>query len=130
MLGACQTVPTTWVTDLDALEALALLKDEKAVIIDVRSSAEKRSGRLQGALEIQFGKDDFLARPVSAEARENFANEVRAANIGNKRVLLLCQYGVRSREAQKALAEHGIIAESIPGGWLGKGRLVGLKDWL
>ena len=130
LVSGCQSIQNQVVGGVASFDALALIERGEALVIDVRSAAETRSGGPIGAIRIQFGPDDFLSRPASAEERESFTNKIRATNAWGKKIFLLCQYGVRSDEAQKTLAEQGISSVSIAGGWLGRGHLVGLRDWL
>ena len=59
-----------------------------------------------------------------------FVAKIGKLDVGGKKILLLCQYGVRSESARQALAQAGIQAFSIAGGWLGRSGQTGLKDWM
>ena len=75
-----------------------------ALLLDVRSPAEFRSGRVQGAVNLPLEN-------VTAES-------VRALLVGNdqKTVVLLCASGGRARTAAKKLAASGLKTLVVQGG--------------
>lgn len=131
LLSACATISIPEEGSVSSFDALQLLEKGAAVLVDTRAEYEKSAGVPRiAATKIQFGPDDFLSRPASEKEKAEFVDKISKLNAGGKKILLLCQYGVRSESARQALAQAGIEAFSIAGGWLGRNGQAGLKDWM
>lgn len=78
---------------------------ETALILDVRTPAERSTGHLPGALAIPH------------TALRGRLDEVRAAAAGRP-VRVMCQSGVRSAIAHRVLAQAGFDSASLSGGML------------
>ncbi len=130
LFSACAAVSTPKEGSMSYLDTVQLLENGGAVIVDVRAMHEKESGVPRIATnQIQFGPDNFRDRPASEKEKDEFIDKILKLNTGGKKILLLCTYGVRSESARQALAQSGIEAFSIEGGWLGRNGQTGLKDW-
>jgi len=130
LFSACATISIPEEGSVSSFDALQFLEKGEAVIVDTRAEYEKGAGVPRGALAHQFGPDDFLSRPASEKEKAEFVKEISKLNASGKKILLLCQYGVRSESARQTLARAGIQAFSIAGGWLGRDGQAGLKDWM
>lgn len=131
LLWGCAAVSIQGKGSISSFDALQLLEKGEALIVDTRAEYEKGAGVPRiAATKIQFGPDDFLVRPASEKEKDEFVGKINKLNAGGKKILLLCQYGVRSESARQALAQAGIKAFSVAGGWLGRDGQTGLKDWL
>lgn len=81
------------------------LKDRKVALIDVREGHEFSASHIKGARNI----------PLSQVSRY--------APSGNTKVFVICQSGMRSRQAYKILTKKGIDVTNVRGGmnaWRGK----------
>ena len=98
------------VTDLNAADSVAMLKNGKDILIlDVRSEKEMKS------------KHDFLIGATMIPERELAGRLSEIAAYKEKKVLLACPCGLRSRRAAELLVRNGfehvynIAAPGIPG---------------
>ena len=130
LFAACATLSTSDGGSVSSFDAIQLLERGEAVLVDTRAEYERKSGMPHMANQIQFGPDDFRGRPASEKEMAEFVAKIGKLDVGGKKILLLCQYGVRSESARQALAQAGIQAFSIAGGWLGRSGQTGLKDWM
>ena len=81
-------------------EAQRLMKDEDALLVDVREAAElAASAMLKGALHVPRGAIELSADPDSASRNPEFRKE--------RPVVLYCASGIRSALAGKALRDLG-----------------------
>ncbi len=92
-----ETAPT-----VDATEAARWLEEGRAVLVDVRTPAEVRAGRIPGSLAVPLAELD---------AAGTFWTEGRA-------VLCVCAVGSRSAQAAQRLRAAGADAYSLAGGVL------------
>ncbi len=79
----------------------AALKEQGAVIIDVRTSAEYKQGHIQGSSNMPLGQIKKKAEKIKKL---------------NKPVILCCATGMRSGQATSVLKSNGIDAYN-GGGW-------------
>jgi rhodanese-related sulfurtransferase len=86
---------------IDVAEAARLLETGDLVLVDVRESAEWRSGRVPGAQHVPLSG---LARGVDALAREE------------NQVAFICRSGHRSGAACAAERSRGLDALNVRGG--------------
>lgn len=87
---------------------------EKFVVVDVREASEIAGGTLPGAYHIPLGR--FEGEGLPAEL-----NAVLGAGSGqatSKDLLLYCQGGGRSAYVAQKLAEKGVLAYNLTGGFL------------
>jgi rhodanese-related sulfurtransferase len=84
---------------VDAARALVLVKDG-ATLLDVRESAEWKSGHAPGAIHIPLGQIDQAPRRLHQ----------------GRPVVVVCASGMRSRTAAKHLRGLGFDATSVSGG--------------
>lgn len=95
----------TKVKSVATSEFEAHFKDKKVELLDVREAHEFFTGHIKGARNV----------PLSQIAKY--------AASANKKVFVICQSGVRSRQAYKILSRKGIDVTNIKGGmnaWRGK----------
>lgn len=83
-----------------------------ALYIDVRSPGEYASGHIPGALNIELGKTDAMARAIGDKGRD---------------VVVYCRSGRRSGKALEALKERGFRAVVNGGGVSGVARVLGVE---
>jgi rhodanese-related sulfurtransferase len=79
--------------DISIAEANALIAVNEVVVVDVRTPEEIADGKLDGALEIDFNGDNFLAEFQKLDK--------------DKTYLLYCRSGNRSGQAMDLLAKNG-----------------------
>ncbi|WP_417589489.1 rhodanese-like domain-containing protein [Owenweeksia hongkongensis] len=90
--------------DVTVAEAREMIKDNKVVIIDVRTPEEFEKGHLEGATMINFFGDDF--------------DQQIAELPKDKEYLVYCHSGNRSGKAVKKMEEAGFTnAHNMTGGW-------------
>lgn len=81
-------------------EARRLIKDEGALLVDVRDANElAQSGKLEGALNVSRGMVEFRADPELTYHNPEFRKE--------RPVILYCASGGRSALSGKALKDMG-----------------------
>ncbi len=98
--------PKTRVTAEEAREALR----GPAVLIDVREQHEWKAGHVAGAIHIPLGRIPTSMSRIP-KGRE---------------VFVICQSGMRSRQAVAQLRKAGIEAKDVKGGMSAWNRTVGL----
>ena len=113
--------------DFNAFAAVALWKNKELTVVDVRSRKERLKGGPSGVIAVQFGPDAWEEK-VSDEEVERFIRELHALKLETP-IALLCQYGVRSESARKALEARGIIVRSVSDGYLGNSLGPGWNAW-
>jgi len=86
---------------VDVATALDMAKNDGWVIVDVRKKDERLKVHVPGSLHYSL---DSLNQ--------------RLLQLKDKKVLAICQSGVRSETAQKFLAQNGIEAISVKGGMI------------
>lgn len=90
--------------DVTVAEAQEMIKDDKVVIIDVRTPEEFEKGHLEGATMINFFDEDF--------------DQQIAELPKDKEYLVYCHSGNRSGKAVKKMEEAGFTkAHNMTGGW-------------
>jgi rhodanese-related sulfurtransferase len=88
--------------EISAAEAAALLKENKARLVDVREPWEFATARIEGSLPIPMGD-------VPARAHQELDPE--------ERVLVVCHHGIRSMNVTVWLRNQGFEqAQSLRGG--------------
>ncbi len=94
-------------------EALALMKDGKALVVDVRDGMEvQASGKIAGAVHVSRGMLEFKADPDMPSHDPAFKRD--------RTVLVYCASGGRSALAGKTLRDMGYTDVRNLGGF---------KDW-
>jgi glyoxylase-like metal-dependent hydrolase (beta-lactamase superfamily II)/rhodanese-related sulfurtransferase len=107
-------VATGYAGDVSAALAFAWWQAGDAVLVDVRTDAEREwVGFVPGAVAVAWKQWPGMA-PNPA-----FDDALRAANPDGKKVLLLCRSGVRSIAAAKRATELGLEAYNILQGFEG-----------
>jgi rhodanese-related sulfurtransferase len=120
VLAGCTHLAPTDRDDLPLSRAIELQHQGKALVIDIRSSEERQLECILTAdVTLQFGQDRLIAS-ISKEENDAFASRVSGIKRGDREIVLLCQYGVRSEYARKALRDAGISARSVAGGCFGR----------
>lgn len=94
---ATGTIATVQWHELDQV-----LRDEDAVLVDVRTRAEYEAGAIPGALNIPV--DELRSR----------LDEIPAG----RPVVVYCLAGLRGHTAARLLAQHGRDVRNLDGGWL------------
>lgn len=89
----------------DPSTAYSLVKEGKAVLVDVREKDEIKSGMIDKA--VWFPKSKITSDP-------NWKEDFLKISKG-KKVFLYCRSGKRSSECQKILQQNGIESENIGG---------------
>ncbi len=88
-------------TTVDVKAAQEMANDDGWVILDVRKKDERMKGHVPGSLHYSL---DSLNQ--------------RLPQLEDKKVLAICQSGVRSETARKFLTQNGIEAISVKGGMI------------
>jgi len=99
--------------DIDLNEAVRLIDEVDAILLDVREDDEWSAGHAPGAVHMRLADLD------------------PAALTGAKPVVAVCRSGNRSRTAAMKLADAGISVYNLAGGmtaWDGSGRAVVRDD--
>lgn len=100
--------------DVTPAQAAAWLASGEAVMVDVRSDAEREwVGFVPGAVPVAWKQWPGMAM------NPGFDDGVRAAAEGGRRLVLLCRSGVRSVAAAKRATELGLEAYNILEGFEG-----------
>jgi rhodanese-related sulfurtransferase len=82
-------------------EALALLKDDSVVFVDIRDAPElEQNGKIPGALHVSCGMLEFVVDPESPYHNPVFAS--------SKKFLIYCASGGRSALAVQRLQEMAL----------------------
>jgi phage shock protein E len=107
---ACARPPVGELPDEDPQLALRLVRDEHAVVLDVRSAEEFAAGHVDGALQIPH--DELVSR----------LHEITAATGGDKQrpIVVYCRSGRRADLAKRIL---------VGAGWSRVTNLGGYADW-
>jgi rhodanese-related sulfurtransferase len=87
---------------VDAASASERVRHGDAVLLDVRTGAERRLGTIQGAVHIPL--------------RELNVRSAELTRFGTKEIICFCQSGSRSLTAASRLRHRGIKASSLVGG--------------
>jgi rhodanese-related sulfurtransferase len=88
------------VSKIDRDEAMALIKDKKALVVDVRDLPElQASGKVAGAVHVSRGMLEFRADPDSPYHNPEFSRD--------RPVIVYCASGGRSALAGKVLQDLG-----------------------
>ena len=91
-------------------DAVALLDDPKAILVDVRDIRElQREGKIPGALHAPRGMLEFWIDPASPYHKDVFAS--------GKRFVFYCSKGWRSALAAQVAQKMGLSAADIEGGF-------------
>ena len=97
-------------TDLNSAEFEMELKNNKdAVVVDVRTMGEFRSGRIPGAINIDLMSSDFDKRVSTLDKGKTY--------------LVYCRSGSRSAQACEVMASKGLQSANLSGGiirWRGE----------
>ena len=105
---------TGYAGDVSAEQAWQWLQTGEAVLVDVRTDAEREwVGKVPGAVAVAWKQWPGMV------ANANFDAELRAAVPQGKKVVLLCRSGVRSVAAAQRAAGLGIEAYNILEGFEG-----------
>lgn len=120
---------TAYAGDVSAELAWQWLQSGEAVLVDVRTDAEREwVGKVPGAVAVAWKQWPGMA------ANQNFDEQLRAAVPEGKKVVLLCRSGVRSVAAAQRATGLGIEAYNILEGFEGdvdasgqRGRLGGWR---
>ncbi len=100
--------------DVTPEQAAAWMASGEAVMVDVRSDAEREwVGFVPGALPVAWKQWPGMAM------NPGFDDGVRAAAEGGRKLVLLCRSGVRSVAAAKRATELGLEAYNILEGFEG-----------
>ena len=100
--------------DITPEQALRWMETEEAVLVDVRTDAEREwVGRVPGAIPVAWKQWPGM------ELNPVFDAQLRAAVPPGRKVALLCRSGVRSVAAAKRATELGLEAYNILEGFEG-----------
>ena len=109
LLGLTSACGQKLYDDVDVHQFATLMADTSVVVLDVRTSSEFASGHLEGAVNIDVKKDDFLQRAKSV------------LPVG-KTMAVYCRSGRRSANACNQLCAEGYKCVNLKGGimaWTG-----------
>jgi rhodanese-related sulfurtransferase len=91
-------------------EAQRLVRDENALVVDVRDASElAASGKLKGAVHVSRGMLEFRADPEAPSHNPEFRKD--------RPVILYCASGGRSALAAKTLRDLGYVRTYNLGGF-------------
>jgi hydroxyacylglutathione hydrolase len=93
MLTGCGAGASDPAVDVSVGEALLLLQNKEAILIDVRTPAEYRDGHIPGVANIPL---DELEKRIGEVPKD-------------KKVVLICRTGNRSAEGTKLLRKKGLV---------------------
>ena len=100
--------------DMTVQQAYAWLVAEQALVVDIRSDAERVwVGFVPGAVSLAY--NPWPGMPVNTE----FASEISRLGNSGKKLLFLCRSGIRSIAAAKRVTELGFEAYNILEGFEG-----------
>ena len=100
------------ISEITALQALEIYKDEKVVIVDIRDIRERQKlGYIPNSFHAPRGMLEFWVDPESPYFKEIFGKE--------KRYIFHCAAGWRSALAVSSLFDMGFKAEHISDGFAG-----------
>lgn len=100
--------------DITPEQAFEWFENKKAVLVDVRTDAEREwVGRVPGAVPVPWKQWPTM------ELNPAFDEQLKAVASQNNRVMLLCRSGVRSISAAKRATQLGIDAYNILEGFEG-----------
>jgi sulfur dioxygenase len=124
-----KNAPLGYAGDVSVQQAFDWQQSGAAVLVDVRSDAEREwVGFVPGAVPLAFKQWPGMALNPA------FDEGIKAAAVGGKKLVLLCRSGIRSIAAAKRAAELGIEAYNILQGFEGdadsqaqRGKLAGWK---
>jgi len=106
--------PSGYAGDVSPQEAFRWVQDGEAVLVDVRTDAEREwVGRVPGAVAVAWKQWPGMA------VNPDFDAQLKASVREGKRMVLLCRSGVRSIAAARRATELGIEAYNILEGFEG-----------
>lgn len=106
--------PAAYAGDVSADQAWQWLQNGEAVLVDVRTDAEREwVGKVPGAIAVAWKQWPGMA------ANPSFDEQLRAAVPEGQKVVLLCRSGVRSVAAAQRATGLGIEAYNILEGFEG-----------
>lgn len=106
--------PEGYAGDVTAEQAWAWVQSGEAVLVDVRTDAEREwVGYVPGAVPVAWKQWPGMA------LNPRFEDEIRAAAAGGRKLVLLCRSGVRSVAAARRATELGLQAYNILEGFEG-----------
>jgi len=127
--SGCASISTPDEDEIGAFEALALHDHGEVLLIDVRSEKEKASASPKAkSIALQFGPDTWSGK-VSKEEELRFIARIATLETNSRQLVLLCQYGVRSRAAIAVLRQARIRAKSVTDGYAGNESGPGWGAW-
>ena len=88
-----QQLPVWTATHVDAMGADSLLKEEKVIVLDVRTPEEYGDGHVEAAMSLNFYDDDFADRLAELDP--------------GRRYLVYCRTGGRSTKTLDLLKKLG-----------------------
>ncbi|MFE4955406.1 rhodanese-like domain-containing protein [Streptomyces sp. NPDC056653] len=86
-------------------QAHRMVQDRSALLVDVRESDEYRAGHAPGAVHVHLSR-------LSAGVADVPGTD------GDRRIVLVCRSGNRSRQAARLLAGRGVPCADVRGGML------------
>ena len=111
--------------DITALLAWQWVQSGEAVLVDVRTDAEREwVGYVPGAIGLAWKQWPGMAMNAS------FNEELKAAMPAGRKAVLLCRSGVRSVAAARRATELGLEAYNILGGFEGDADAQGQRGHL
>lgn len=109
--------------DITPEQAFEWFENKKAVLVDVRTDAEREwVGRVPGAVPVAWKQWPAM------ELNPAFDEQLKAAVSQNNRVMLLCRSGVRSIAAAKRATQLGAEAYNILEGFEGNADAQGHRN--
>lgn len=118
---------------LDPDAAAAALLSRSAVLLEVRAPFERRRRAFaippEDYFEVSFG-DGQWAGDLSDAEKARFLRSVGALHLRGRQILVVCEEGIRSREAASHLRQNGYDAHDVEGGLWGVDGGAGLAQAL
>ena len=102
---SCSHARSDSIKTVSASEFAEIIKADSVVLVDVRTAEEFNSGHIDGAMNIDVLKNDFVSVATSTLPKE-------------KTIAVYCRSGKRSMKAANILAKDGYKVVNFRGGWM------------
>lgn len=105
-LVSCSNAQSDSIKTVSASEFAEIIKADSVVLVDVRTAEEFNSGHIDGAMNIDVLKNDFVSVATSTLLPKE------------KTIAVYCRSGKLSMKAANILAKDGYKVVNLRGGWM------------